>query len=363
MRFPFSSGRSMSLAALVVALGCVVGVESSLAQCSITGPSSTCGLPVQLCGPTGGFDYEWTGPNGFSATTRCVNVSDQGTYSLRLFDYNNGIWFGPCTHVLSAGGSAPACQITGPTSVCSGTSADLCGPDGSFTYAWTGPNGFASSMRCVSVSVAGTYSLTVTAVGASCSSAPCSQVLQVTQCQGNFTNCPRTASFWRRQCGPAGLTRDQVRQVGDWVDEHSRTFNWQHDGMGLCRTVDRPNSLRERAHRQFAALLANVAAQSLGLRGPDGNVFGLDPKTEIAGANGSFTLQSWINTTDQRLSSLGCRSPRSPEAQQAYRNIAGFASAVNHGRGIGQVCRGQRMMIDTDDDGEESASLDAQMKD
>jgi hypothetical protein len=71
----------------------------ALAQCSITGPATVCGS-AELCGPGGNNDYEWTGPAGFSSSERCVVVTAPGTYSLRIFDRLNGLWFGPCTHTL-----------------------------------------------------------------------------------------------------------------------------------------------------------------------------------------------------------------------------------------------------------------------
>jgi hypothetical protein len=92
----------LSLALATLALLGLAG--SAAAQtCSISGPTTVCDSPVELCGPVGDVDYEWSGPNGFSATSRCVQVSQPGTYTLRMFDYLNGLWLAPCSTDLATG--------------------------------------------------------------------------------------------------------------------------------------------------------------------------------------------------------------------------------------------------------------------
>jgi hypothetical protein len=344
-------------------VGALVTQSTSFAQsqCAITGPSSTCGVPVQLCGPVGDFEYQWTGPNMFQASTQCISVSEPGTYTLRLFDMNNGLWEAPCSHTLASGTSG-SCQISGPTTGCSGSPVELCGPDGNLTYAWSGPGGFSASTRCVSVTQSGTYSLVVASGG--CASAPCLQSVQFSECR-QFMNCPRTAKFWRRQCGgrgPAPLTRDQLSAVAGWVDNRSRAFDWQDDLSGFRRVLQPASGhdyARDRARRQFAAVLANVAANSLGLRTPQGQGFGLDPATQVGGSNGSFTLGSWIDQTDARLAALAGRSTRHREVRQAYKAIASVAWAINHGRGMGAVCRPQPQAVAADElqDNEDVSSV------
>jgi hypothetical protein len=96
--------RVPTLPALVsLVLLCVASATIARAQdCSITGPATTCGSAVELCATAGDFEYEWTGPNGFTAQTQCISVSEPGTYSVRLFDFINGLWFAPCSHTLEA---------------------------------------------------------------------------------------------------------------------------------------------------------------------------------------------------------------------------------------------------------------------
>jgi len=70
-------------------------------SCSITGVDSVCaGSSVQWCGPTGDYDYAWSGPAGFAANTACVDVSAAGTYSLTLTDRASGAAGDPCALTL-----------------------------------------------------------------------------------------------------------------------------------------------------------------------------------------------------------------------------------------------------------------------
>ncbi len=53
-------------------------------ECFIKGPETTCeGVPVELCGPDS-MEYAWSGPGGFTDTTKCVRVSAGGTYTLTV---------------------------------------------------------------------------------------------------------------------------------------------------------------------------------------------------------------------------------------------------------------------------------------
>ena len=73
---------------------CSLTVQSGRAAApAITGPVSTCtGTPVNWCGPSGSFDYAWSGPNGFTAGTACVAVADAGDYLLRVRSLPAGCW-------------------------------------------------------------------------------------------------------------------------------------------------------------------------------------------------------------------------------------------------------------------------------
>ena len=58
-------------------------------DCSITGSTSICNVETtEWCAPENMSDYEWTGPAGFKAFTRCITIGDPGIYLLSYTDGN-----------------------------------------------------------------------------------------------------------------------------------------------------------------------------------------------------------------------------------------------------------------------------------
>jgi trimeric autotransporter adhesin len=168
-----------------------VGLQSS---CSITGSATICsGQNTQLCVPTGSVSYLWS----TGATTNCITVTTAGTYAITTTE------IGGCINICSKTVSAmPACQITGISTICQGQTSQFCVPSGAASYLWSN----AATTNCITVSIAGTYSVTVTEVN-SCTSV-CSKTLTVnalpvctitgsnTICQGQTTQL----------CTPTGAT-------------------------------------------------------------------------------------------------------------------------------------------------------------
>ena len=89
----------------------------------------------------------------------CIGTSMRSTSPITA---STGTWSDPCTQQVGTPPTGPSCSISGVDSVCAGSSVHLCGPTGSYAYAWTGPGGFGATTSCVDVSAAGTYSLRVT---------------------------------------------------------------------------------------------------------------------------------------------------------------------------------------------------------
>jgi len=101
----------------------------------------------------------------------------------------------------------PTCSITGPAEVCQGATAQLCGPAGNYSYAWTGPNGFGANTQCINASDAGEYTLVITDLQTTCQSASCSHTLTVNpppvcNISGPSPVCPGSTNNY---CGPAGM--------------------------------------------------------------------------------------------------------------------------------------------------------------
>lgn len=156
---------------LWLTLGYLVIATPSVAQtaCGITAPSSIgVNQSFTLCAPTGGgYTYQWYGPGlGSEGGSRCVaaRVTNAGTYEFLLVLKVNGAEVERCTKIVNVGGTtggAGSCAITGPKSIESGGSAQLCATgDALHSYAWTGPNGFTATSACITVDEGGTYYLT-----------------------------------------------------------------------------------------------------------------------------------------------------------------------------------------------------------
>jgi len=122
--------------------------------CTITGNGTICeGQSTQLCAPTGsGYTYSWdTG-----ASTNCIIVDGQGTYHVTVTDANG--CSSTCSKVVTVI-PRPACTITGGGTICEGGSTSICVLlVAGNTYLWS--NG--ATTNCITVSIAGTYSVTIT---------------------------------------------------------------------------------------------------------------------------------------------------------------------------------------------------------
>src|SRR5262249_43916466 len=78
-----------------------VGNAPTPPSCSIQGGDSVCdGSSVHWCGPAGSFGYSWGGPNGFAASTACIDLSSAGLYALTLTDLSTGASSNPCVQTL-----------------------------------------------------------------------------------------------------------------------------------------------------------------------------------------------------------------------------------------------------------------------
>lgn len=173
-----------SLAVVLGALALVLSAAGpALAQefCTISGVRTSC-KPVQWCGPgpSENYSYSWSGPNGFTAFSSCIDVTITGTYTLTIRRNSDGATETCSADFLFTPGDVP-CGITGPSTICPGQSAELCGPDGDLEYRWEGPGGFTSTSQCVIVSVPGVYTLVTTSPSSRCE-ALCTHELALGDC-------------------------------------------------------------------------------------------------------------------------------------------------------------------------------------
>lgn len=352
-------------------------------ECLITGPSTMCpGEWVELCAPMwADYIYEWTAPDGSQQFNQCVITNMPGAWTLRIVDPFHGTTFGPCTHNLSVTGGGAECLIAGPTTGCEGTTVTLCGPEGAASWYWTGPMGYLSSERCVTVSTSGVYEVGVPGGTGNCVGGEelfCSQQVTFAPCGGTVQNCPRPTVFWSKPCRSGDddddddgdddrdrdraaastratdddddddddrdyprsrLTREQLALVAASVDEHVVLFEWEDDTQGFCSTVrPRHSNLRTKAKKQFASVWANVCAAEVGITPSYGPSVGLDPSALFVLDGARTTVGGWLSMAEAELASLEGASLRTRSVKNAYKAIIRSGWHINHGQGVEPAC-------------------------
>ncbi|MEM7512610.1 MAG: T9SS type A sorting domain-containing protein, partial [Bacteroidota bacterium] len=107
-----------------------------------------------------GGSFNWSGPNGFSANSSSVTVSQPGTYTVDFTNANG------CTVSDAVEVSRPAYEPVSsiPTAVSIGCETgeariNVVASDYD-SFSWSGPNGFTSNMLSPDVTLAGTYTIT-----------------------------------------------------------------------------------------------------------------------------------------------------------------------------------------------------------
>ena len=144
-----------------------------LPHCIISGNTAICeGQPTLLCAPAGYATYLWS----TGATTSCIVVSTAGIYGLTVTATSG--CSSTCSQVVTFGQVLP-CTITGSCDLCYGQSTVLCAPDGYSSYWWS----TGATTKCINVSTAGIYGLTVT------NSSGCSSICSRTVTIGAVQTC------------------------------------------------------------------------------------------------------------------------------------------------------------------------------
>jgi trimeric autotransporter adhesin len=124
----------------------------TISALSVNGGGGVCaGTNATLAASAGFVLYTWSN----SETTASISVTTPNVYSVTATDALG------CTVASSATLSnfaPPSAAITGPTSICTNSTATLAGPAGLVAYAWSN----STNTPSISVNTAGTYTLTVT---------------------------------------------------------------------------------------------------------------------------------------------------------------------------------------------------------
>ncbi len=155
-------------------------VVNALPTASISGNLSLCAGQTTILTGIGGSTYRWS----TGATTAAVSVSTAGTYSLTV---TSGAGCSALTSASVMVNAVPVASIAGNLSICAGQTTTLTASGGN-TYRWT----TGATTSTLSVSVAGTYSVTVTS-GTGCSAVASANVVvnavPMASIAGNLSLC------------------------------------------------------------------------------------------------------------------------------------------------------------------------------
>ncbi|MCP9765699.1 beta strand repeat-containing protein, partial [Lacihabitans soyangensis] len=188
----------------------IITINSSLTICE--------GSSINLTS-TGGGDYSWTGPNGFTSTSQnptinSANVINTGVYSLTIT--SNGCTASATTSVTV--NPIPTLTAGANQTLCEGNAINLTST-GSGDFSWSGPNGFSSLIQNPTISVAslnqsGIYTVTLSLNGCSSSATTSITVNSLpiitinsssTICEGSSINLTSTGGGDYSWSGPNGF--------------------------------------------------------------------------------------------------------------------------------------------------------------
>jgi hypothetical protein len=141
---------------------------SSAPSATALGGTVCAGEALQLSASAGAISYSWSGPNSYTSSQQNPVISPAvaihtGTYTVTMT--GSGGCAGTATVSVTVN-ALPTATASVASTVCEGSTLSLTSSGGS-TYAWSGPNGFVSSVQNPTIPNAsdlntGTYIVTVT---------------------------------------------------------------------------------------------------------------------------------------------------------------------------------------------------------
>jgi hypothetical protein len=236
-------------------LDVVGGGPDTGADCAISGPEVVAsGGTARLCATSrSNTTYRWTGPGGFTATSRCITVSAPGTYTVTLRNLSTG-------------------------------RLDQCARDLRSEYDDTDPD--AEDPDAVYRD-------------------NCPRDLQFWRSAVRLRTTGATGTALFRTTDLQALARE--------IDRRSTYFNWSNDLEGLRAALNpaAPLTRRKQIARQYAALLANVTAGELGIAGEEPIGLDLDTPVTFQGASTIGELvaltERWLRDNRGNFSQLNAR--------------------------------------------------------
>ncbi|MCA1761381.1 MAG: gliding motility-associated C-terminal domain-containing protein [Flavobacteriales bacterium] len=152
-------------------------------------------ISVSLTGGAPPFDFEWTGPDGFTSTDQNLTNLESGLYEVTITDAAN------CVITEQATVNEPTDILIDFTTVdllCNGdgtgeATATASGGTPGYNYSWTGPDGFSANGPGITGLHAGVYAVTVLDDN-SCSETDSVEVFEPPVLEVNLTETPITCS-------------------------------------------------------------------------------------------------------------------------------------------------------------------------
>jgi hypothetical protein len=212
----------------------IVGCQTEILDLTINEGNTTVGnvsgITSSICeGETisttadGGIDYQWSGPNGYTASGYLLNrpnatLDMTGLYTVTI-SAGNGCGETIITTLITVN-PKPVASITGVNNICIGNTLSLTATGGA-TYLWSGPGGYTNNASTITrtnatVLMSGTYHVTVTNVNGcigtasmpvTVNPAPVVTISGATSvCTGSIINLTATGGATYQWAGPGGYT-------------------------------------------------------------------------------------------------------------------------------------------------------------
>ncbi len=157
-------------------------------------------VDVSLTGGTTPYTYAWTGPSGFTASSQDIFGLNSGLYQLIVTDLHGCSTVLPVDvyinqpEVLSA--SASMSQEVSCAGASNGSvSLTVQGGSAPYSYAWTGPSSYSSTLEDISGLLAGNYLVTITDAH-SCTVSASASVTTVLDTVPPVVSCPSDKSVF-----------------------------------------------------------------------------------------------------------------------------------------------------------------------
>ncbi len=171
----------------------------------------------------GGTDYQWSGPNGYTASGYLLNrpnatMDMSGLYTVTI-SAGNGCGETIITTLITVN-PKPVASITGVNNICIGNTLSLTATGGA-TYLWSGPGGYTNNASTITrtnatVLMSGTYHVTVTNVNGCIGTASMAVLVNpapvitisgaTSVCTGSIINLTATGGATYQWAGPGGFT-------------------------------------------------------------------------------------------------------------------------------------------------------------